>query len=323
MKKFILYWSIMLVFGMVGAQGHADAETPVTLKLTWFHGSQFLGFYVAQEQGYYADEGLEVTIEPRRKDDQYIMELVANGQYEFSVGGAIGPSQADGVPVIAIAAIYQFGPDTLFAKADSGIVTPADLAGRRIINKSPGWQRMLEALLQRENLTMDDITPVEGGWDMTPFFTGDVEVWAGFLNDEVIRARQQGLELVTLPLYEYGITTVAQTVATSRALLESTPDLAVRFLRGSLRGWQWAIEHPTQAVDIMLRRFPEMEAEREFHLAAFDASIPLILPPGTRLGSIDCEAWRQHHVLADVESAEELCTTKILEAVWESLQEGQ
>ena len=152
---------------------------------------------------------------------------------------------------------------------------------------------------------------------MTPFFEGGVEVWAGYLNNEVVRARQQGLELVTLPLYEYGIQTNALTLFASQEALAAHPDRAARFLRASLRGWEWAVENPTEAVDIMLDLFPEMAAERDFHLASFDASIPLIRPSGARIGTIDCAAWGEHELLADLESSEGLCTTTVLKAAWE------
>ena len=59
-----------------------------------------------------------------------------------------------------------------------------------------------------------------------------------------------------------------------------------------------------------------MAEERDFHLASFDASIPLIRPPGVRIGTLNCEAWVSHERLADLETTEGLCTTEILEAVW-------
>jgi ABC-type nitrate/sulfonate/bicarbonate transport system substrate-binding protein len=110
----------------------------VTLKLAWYHNTEFLGFYVAHSQGYYADEGLDVTIKQRRETDDNILGQVATGKYDFSVGSAIYRAQAEGTPVMVIAAIYQFGPDAFFARADSGIVTPADLAGALWLRVSAG-----------------------------------------------------------------------------------------------------------------------------------------------------------------------------------------
>jgi NitT/TauT family transport system substrate-binding protein len=232
------------------------------------------------------------------------------------VGGAIPQSQAQGTRVTAIASIFQFGPEVFFARVDTGITGPADLADRTVAVKGLAWQHELEELLALAGLTMDDIQPVEEGYDMTPFFEGEVEVWSGYLSDEVVRARQRGLELVTLPLYEYGIDTVAQRFVAGQDALAQDPDLAIRTLRASLRGWEWAVEHPSEAVDLMLEMFPELADQREFHLASFNAIIPLVRPPGVRIGAIDCEAWLANQVLAGIESTEGLCTTAILEAAW-------
>ncbi|MBN2305709.1 MAG: ABC transporter substrate-binding protein, partial [Anaerolineae bacterium] len=243
-------------------------------------------------------------------------QKVVDGLYDFGVGGALAYSQSNGAAVTVIASILQFGPEAFFARADSGIVAPADLAGRTVAVKSSGWELLLTALLEREGLTLDDITPVEAGFDMTPFLDGEVEVWGGFLTDEVVRARLAGLDLVTLPLYEYGIDTSAMVVYTSTERLEADPDLAVRFLRASLRGWEWALDHPTEAVDMMLEMYPDLAEEREFHEISFDATMPLVRPPGSRLGAIDCDDWVAQSILDEMESTDGLCTTTILESLW-------
>ena len=98
------------------------------------------------------------------------------------------------------------------------------------------------------------------------------------------------------------------------------PEQARRFLRASLRGWQWAIDHREAAVDMMLARFPAMAKERAFHLASFTASLPLIIPGGKRLGSIDCQRWLKSPALATYPVKEELCTIAILQDIWESDQ---
>jgi ABC-type nitrate/sulfonate/bicarbonate transport system substrate-binding protein len=308
--------SFLLVLLLLGC-GESDTPTAITLKLSWKHGVDFLGFYAAQSQGYYADENLNVTIEPLSDpaETNSVFERVAAGEFDFSAFGlSLVKAQARGVPVTAIANINKFSPGTFFARADTGIVTPADLAGRRVVVKGETWRGILEQVLAREGLSLADVDAVPGGFDMAPFLEGKVEVWAGFINDEVVRARQQGLKLVTLPLHEYGYRTVALSIFTGQKALAADPDRAESFLRASLRGWAWALDHPTEAVDSMLALFPEMAAERDFHLASFNATIPLIRPPGTRLGEIDCESWRDHTLLVHLESTEALCTTGIYEA---------
>jgi NitT/TauT family transport system substrate-binding protein len=324
--KIILVLIVGVFASVLTACTLSDTETstsplePVTLKLNWHHGIQFLGFYVAQDQGYYAEEGLAVTIEPLEgaADSANLAMNLAAGEYDFATGTFSNIMQAfdEGERLVTISAVYQFNPTALFARADSGIITPKDLAGRSIVIKNPNWQAFVEGLLEHAGLTLDDVEPVPGGFDMTPFFEGEVEVWAGFLTNEVIRARLQGIELVTFPLHEYGIEISSTVILVSQASLADKPDRAVRFLRASLRGWEWAVENPTEAVDIMLESFPEKAAERDFHLASFDASIPLVRPPGIRVGTLDCEQWAGNELLAELGPLEAYCTNTILSAVW-------
>jgi ABC-type nitrate/sulfonate/bicarbonate transport system substrate-binding protein len=291
----------------------------VELKLNWQHGSDFLGYYVAAKQGYFAEEGLEVNIHALGDptEARQVFAKVAAGEFHFSLaGGSLVDAQAEGLPLVAIANFIKLNPATLFARADSGIKTPADLAGHSIVIKNEYWRLSIANLLAQFDLSLDDVRQVPGGYDMQPFYDGKVEVWAGFIQDEPVRARLAGLDIVTLPFHEYGERTVALTVFTGRALLDSEPELAERFTRASLRGWRWAVENPAAAVDLMLEAQPELAPGREFHLAAFRASIPLLLPPGAALGEIDCENWRGHELLAGLPARDDTCTMRIYDAAF-------
>lgn len=290
---------------------------PVTLKLNWYHGVQFLGFYIAKQKGYYDEIQLDVTIKERARDDNAIPHKVADGEFDFSVGGSIQRSQSEGEAVTVIASIFQLAPEAFFTRMDMGINQPADLTGHSIIVKSPGWKILLEELLDVGGLTIADIDPIETDFDMEAFYEGNVDVWSGFLNDEVVRARLKGLDLTTFPLYEYGIQSSNMVIVTGQDYLAEHPDRAQRFLTASLRGWEWALDNPTEAVDIMLEMYPNLAGEREFHLISFDATIPLIRPPGVRIGTLDCDKWVSHKLLVEMESTDKLCTEAFLESIWE------
>ena len=143
---------------------------------------------------------------------------------------------------------------------------------------------------------------------MAPFLDGQVDVWAGYLTDEVVRVRQSGVEIVTFPLDEYGIGSVANTLFSSRGALESDMGKAVRFLWASIKGWEWAVANPEGAVGIMIERFPEMAAEHDFCLASFVAAILLIRLLDAEIGAIDCEKWVSRELLAGLDSKQGLCT---------------
>lgn len=198
---FIVIVGLMLVMSGCGT---AVTPTPeleqITLKLNWEHSTQFIGFYVAEEMGFFADAGLTVTLEPLSDPSEFpsVPQRVIDGEFDFSLtsNAILMRLQAESISLTTIATVLQLSPTVVFARADAGIVTPADLAGRTIAVKNEGWQSLIEQLLDTVDLTIDDVIAVEAGFDMTPFYEGEIEVWAGFLTNEPIRARQQGLEAV-------------------------------------------------------------------------------------------------------------------------------
>jgi len=271
--------------------GRADR---VSLKLDRRHGTRFLGFYVAAGKGFYAEEGIDVRVEETASADESdtVPIRTAAGDFDFAVGSAsLFQGQQAGLPLVVVSSIYQFGPQALFTRADSGIAAPADLAGKRVVVRTPSWREWIERILARQGLTLDDIEPVSGGTDMTQFFAGEVDVWAGSLVTDAAAARSRGVEVVTFPLHEYGVSTVGDSLYTRREHLGTRRDLVERFVRASVRGWLWAVENPGEAVDEMLSSYPELVDRRDYWMMSFGASIPLVRPPGAAVGRPDCGVW--------------------------------
>jgi ABC-type nitrate/sulfonate/bicarbonate transport system substrate-binding protein len=302
---------------------HAKGESTkplekINFKVSWHHGVQFLGYYVAVENNYYAEEGLKVHINPLSTalDSSKVPYMVVAGEFDFGTSNlVVVEAQLSGEPLVVLAGIYQFSPQVVFAKADAGIRSLQDIAGRTVGIKNTTWRKMIEELLALEDISMEDVKEVQVGFDMTPFYEGKVDVWGGFVTNEVTRARMKGYQLVTFPFYEYGFLFLTNSIYTSQEYLKSHPAQVLKFLRASLKGWNWAIENPAEAVDIFLNIFPEKAEDRDFHLASFNASIPLIRPHGVRVGSIDCEKYLSEIDLKQ-KSLKEFCDTSYLEKVF-------
>ncbi len=240
-------------------------------------------------------------------------EMVA-GKYDFSSGSSqVSLSQKNGLPIVAISSIYQFGPHVFFARADSGITTPSDFAGKTVAVKSISWRNLLEHLLSQANLNLSDIKEFTPQKDMTPFYEGQVDIWSGFLANEPVEARLKGFKLVTFPLYEYGISSIGNVIYITKDKLKNNKDQVERFLSATLQGWLWAVNHPEDAVDVMLATVPRLSKSRDFYLASFNAAIPLIRPPGEVVGQINCDDWLQDFQLTDMKGVtpDELCTKSI------------
>src|SRR4051794_40225588 len=152
--------------GAVGSAANSDeslAPTKLVVGLGYIPSVQFAQFYLAEQNGYYADAGLDVEFQ--NKIDPDLITLVGQGSSDVGIGDgtSVIPAVSNGIPVNYIATIYGKFPNVVFAKASSGITKAADLKGKKVGvpgRYGSGWI-MLQALLESADLTTDDIEIVE------------------------------------------------------------------------------------------------------------------------------------------------------------------
>lgn len=285
---------LILLATVSGCQAPATpSRAPVTLQLDWVHAAQFIGFYVAQTRGYYAREGLDVAILPRDRlpTGTSIPEQVVRGKVDFALGSvSLLEAQLQGAPLTAVAAVLQRNPQVIFARANSGIRRPRDLAGRRVGIKNEAWRLVIARVMEADGASIEDVIEVPVGFDMQPFFDGQVDVWTGYVPDEPVRARLRGLDITTIYAYEYGVDGYAEIIYCRHDLVEHRPDLVERFLRASLDGWREVVRGPEVAVDLMMKAYPEL-VDRAFQLAAVEALIPLVYTGQQPIGWIERRRW--------------------------------
>ena len=158
-----------------------SGKTKVNVRLKWLHQAQFAGFYVAEKKGYYRAAGMDVALNPGGVDFPAI-QMVSGGAEQFGVAGAdqILLAREKGVPVVAIAVLYRKSPFELFSLASSKIKRPQDFSGRKVGVKLGGNEELAyRAMVRKLGIDPACMTEVPVKYDMTPLFTGQVDVWAG------------------------------------------------------------------------------------------------------------------------------------------------
>ncbi len=130
--------SIYVPAGCIDAAAQPPKFEPVTIQLRWSHQFQFAGYYAALEKGYYADEGLDVTLAEAAAGKDRI-KPVLDGQAQYGIGDAgILKLRSDGLPLVVLAQIFQHSPNILITRRDSNIFGPYELAGKIVmLNKEP------------------------------------------------------------------------------------------------------------------------------------------------------------------------------------------
>ena len=280
---------IMLVLS--GLCATARAGDAVTVRLKWFNQAQFAGFYVAQQNGDYKAAGLDVNIQPGGPDFPAV-QMITGGNEQFGVTGAdqILIARSKGVPVVALAVIYRRNPFVLFSLAKSGIKTPADYIGKKVGVKIGGNEELIyRAVLAKAKIDKSQLTEIPVKFDMTPLLTGDIDVWPGYLINEVLAAKEKGFDVNIVHPSDYGIDLYADTLFTTEAMLKEKPDVVRNFVAATLKGWNTAIAAPVEAAKITLKYGDKLNYEHE--LAMVNASVPLLKPDSKPVGYMDQAGW--------------------------------
>jgi NitT/TauT family transport system substrate-binding protein len=280
------------------AASPSAAPVELTVGLGYIPSVQFAQFYLADQDGYYADAGLKVTLQ--NKIDPDLITLVGQGSVDIGNGDgtSVIPAVSQGIPVVYTATIYGAFPAVVIAKAGSGIKTAADLRGKKI--GIPGrygtnWI-MLQALLKSASLTTSDVTIVEfPNFDQAAALRqGQVDAATGFANNEPIELRNAGIEPVVLtvdsivPLPGPGLVTGTKTLASKAAALKA-------FTAATLDAMTQITNDPQSGIDATFKAVPDLAQNPDLQRQILDATIATWKNPrtGAPLGSIDTEGWKE------------------------------
>ena len=271
----------------------AGAAEKVSLQLKWFHQFQFAGYYAAKAQGYYAEEGLEVEIRPLNRM-RSVVEQVGSGEADYGVGdSAIVADYARGAPIVSLAAIFQHSPLVLISRKDSGIVSPSDLAGKRLMFDSKGSDDgPIRAMLAEAGISSERFEHVSHSYNNEDLSSGRVDAMSAYLTNQSFYFRERGVAVNIINPQSYGLDFYGDLLFTSEQELNTHPGRAERFLRASLKGWQYALDHPEEMIQLIKRQY---HSEPSLELLRFEATQThrMIAPEAVPLGLIDVGRLRR------------------------------
>lgn len=281
----------------VAQDDSAEAAEPVavSIRLPWFPGSQFAGSYVAQEKGFFADEGLDVTINPGGFDTNSIT-LVAAGTDTFGMHdtNSLIFAAVEEIPLVTVATFLQKHPGAIMALAEKGYETLDDLVGARIGFQEGGPWMLTQAMLVKNGIDPDSLDQVTVGFDLTALFEGQIDLQTVFATTEPIIAEAQGIETTVFVPYDYGVETSANALFTTKQYLEQNPDVVCSMVRAIARGWEYTFENPDEAAEIVVAVDPDnldLEVEKRI-IAAMDGAVRTPDAMENGIGSMTRERWQ-------------------------------
>ncbi|MFZ6759535.1 ABC transporter substrate-binding protein [Undibacterium sp. Ji50W] len=231
----------------------AHAVEKVRLQLKWTHAFQFAGYYAAKELGYYREAGLDVDIQQAQPGLDVIDEVVS-GKAEYGIGtSSLMLSRKEGKPVVVIAVIFQHSPLILISRKDAEPQTVHDLSGKRIMLE-PQSQELL-AYLKRENIPFDQFKKIEHSFNVDDLVNGKVDVMSAYLTNEPFRLGQAGIAYHIYTPRSVGIDFYGDNLFTTDKEIKEHPERVKAFRAASLRGWEYALQHQEEIIDLILQRY--------------------------------------------------------------------
>lgn len=244
----------------------AAKKEKVRIVLDWTPNTNHTGLYVAQAKGYFADAGLDVEI--MQPPEGSTTELVGAGGAEFGISfqDTIAPTFASDqpMPVTAVATIIQHNTSGIISLKDKGIDTPGKMAGHSYATwDSPIELAIIKKIVEDDGGKYEDIKLIPNTvTDVVTALQTDIDsVWVYYAWDG-IATKVAGLETNYLNFADYGteLDYYSPIIIANDNFLKNNPETAKKFLNAVRLGYEYSIENPEDAADILLKAVPELDA---------------------------------------------------------------
>jgi NitT/TauT family transport system substrate-binding protein len=309
-KRSGLIWlSLLLLVGLaLSACGGGETElTPVRVQLQWVAQSQFAGVYAAEAEGYYEEEGLDVTI-LEGSPDIVPQQVCVNGGAEFCIAWVpkVLESREAGADLVNVAQVFQRSGTREVSFVETGINSVADLRGKRVGVWDFGNEHEVFAALRKEGIDPEnpnDVTIVIQPFDMTLLLQGQIDAAEAMTYNEYAQVLEQvnpatgnlyqPEELNVIDFNEVGTAMLQDALWATNSWLsqEGNEETAVKFLRATFRGWMFCRDNFDACVEHVLAAGPTLgEGHMRWQLNEVNA---LIWPSPNGIGLMDQALWEQ------------------------------
>ena len=282
-----------------GAEAGSGGAEPdkVTLTLDWYPNADHAGVYLAEERGFFKDEGLEVKIQ-QPSDPAAVLQLVAAGRSEFGISyeNEVTNATVREIPVQSVMAIMQEPLNSIISLKESGIDRPEDLAGKKIGYAGQSFgTAVIDTVLREAGEDPASVEKVNVGYDLRPALTSkrvDAIVDA-YWNIEAVELDKEGFETNVIRLPEVGVPNYNElVVATSDGYAKESPETVRGFVSALVKGHEAALKDPEAAKEALLAANEELDpevAEQTLKL-----TVPVFGSGGGPVGYQDPKEWENY-----------------------------
>jgi diguanylate cyclase (GGDEF)-like protein/PAS domain S-box-containing protein len=271
----------------------ALALEPVSLQLRWTHQFQFAGYYAALHKGFYHEAGLDVSLKEGGPGADPVAAVLA-GESDFGISiSSLVIDYLKGKPVLMLGPVFQHSPNVLLVRGENRHLSELALPGAGAVALMEGDQDVeLKVMFLNEGIDLDRLQIVPDENHLVDFLNGRVEALNAYVSNEPFVLQQAGIPFSILRPQSYGMDFYGDLLFTTQALAREHPQKVAAFRAASLRGWQYALDHPDEIIDLILEHYDTQGKSREQLAYEAEALHRLINPEVIELGHSNPGRWQ-------------------------------
>jgi diguanylate cyclase (GGDEF)-like protein/PAS domain S-box-containing protein len=269
----------------------AQEKQMIDFQLRWHNQFQFAGYYAALEKGYYSDEGLDVRLHEGAPGRTPVDEVLAGRAQYAESNSELLLGRMQGKPLVALAAIFQHSPSVLLAKKDSGINSPHDLIGKKVMLMNVTTDADFLAMFLHEGVKHSAINIIPSSYNFKDLMAGKVDAFNSYLTNEAFFLQKQGIDYTIINPSSYGIDFYSDILFTTEQEIKQNPQRVDSFRRATLKGWQYAMSHPDEIIELLISKYKVPKSREHLKFEA-DNMRSLILPDLVEIGHMNPGRWQ-------------------------------
>jgi len=200
-------------------------------------------------------------------------------------------NRLQGNPVVALAAIFQHSAIIMLAKKESGINSPQDMIGKRVMLKPGNDAAEYLAMFKSEGVSLDKVAIIPSTYNIDDLIAGKTDVFNAYITNEPHTLAQKGIPASIISPITYGIDFYGDCLFTSEQEISKRPDQVKAFRAASLRGWEYAMAHPEEMIDVIVGKYGVKKSRDHLRFEA-EAMRKLMLPDLVEIGLMNPGRWR-------------------------------
>lgn len=277
-------FTLLFLFIVSSWAQSASTLEHVKLQLNWKYQFEFAGFIAAKEKGFYRDLGLDVEIQEFTK--QNIIEDLKSNKTTYALYDLKLLSYLETEKPVILLANY-FKRSALVFLTNQNIITPYDLKDKNIMASHDELKNsVLATLLEKFNIQVKDFNHYEHTFSADDFIAGKVNAMSAYVSNELYEVQKAKKVYNIIDPTNYGINGMGGNLFSSKEEIEQNPIKAKKFLDATKRGWEYALAHKEEMVDLIYEKYSKNKSKDALLFEAKEIE-KLIMPNIYNIGEID------------------------------------